>query len=126
MDNKQPEKSLLNAYLSYGRENLILAYILFFISPIFPPFFFIAGLVVFLRLKDEEKNSFLGSHYNFLFQTFWKAIVAYIICTLLFILAIGVILRPLLTILLFIRLAFGLKFLINQQAHPNPDTNWIK
>ncbi|MCC2646780.1 MAG: hypothetical protein K0R02_845 [Rickettsiaceae bacterium] len=126
MSNKQPEKPLITEYLSYGKENLILIYILFFASLLFPPSYFIGGLLVFFKVREEEKYNFLGSHYNFLFQTFWKGIAAYIICMLLFLVAIGVFLLPLLTIFLFVRLAFGLKFFINSQPHPYPDTYWIK
>jgi uncharacterized membrane protein len=126
MSNKQPEKPLITEYLSYGRENLIMIYILFFASLLFPPFYFIGGLLVFLKIRENEKYDFLGSHYSFLFQTFWKGIIAYILCMFLVLFAIGIFLLPLLTIFLFVRLAFGLKFFLNNQTHPNPDTNWVK
>lgn len=136
----------LKQFLQSSKKNLLLLYVLYLcgvVSIIFPLF---GALMVYLNKKTSD--SLLASHYNFLFRTF---IISFISCCCIFIavtligpvtakvlvkhdfevvlwllLGLFIALGILWLIWFVLRLFIGLNYIINDQAHPNPSTFWIK
>ncbi len=114
----------IKQYINPGKKNLIMLYILFLcgvVTSLLP----IIGAVFAYINKDVEDET-LASHYIFLFRTFWIGCVGTIICIIATIIMIGPILYICLIIWFILRVAIGFKYLLNDTAHPNYMSYWIK
>ena len=117
------DKEIKN-YTEPGKMNLIVIYILFLcgiVAPLLP----IIGAVFAYINKDTADKAF-ASHYIFLFRTFCIGGVGLIVSSVTAIILIGPILYIGLLIWFLLRIAIGFKYLLNDSAHPNYMTYWIK
>ncbi len=114
----------LKEYTESGKKNLIVVYILYLcgiVAPILP----LIG-VFFAYLNKDKGNNFATSHYIFLFRTFCL-VFSDGSCVLIFtFIVIGVVLYFILAVWYILRVAIGFKYMIEDQAYPNPMTYWIK
>ncbi|XVN42317.1 MAG: hypothetical protein RCG15_06695 [Candidatus Rickettsia vulgarisii] len=115
----------LKKYIISGRGNLIMVYILFLcgiVAPLLP----VIG-VIFAYINKDVQDRNLSSHYIFLIRTFWVALIGSLVsaCTL-FILFLGALIYLCLLSWYILRVAIGLKYLLNSSGHPNYMTYWIK
>ncbi len=126
----------IKKYTKAGRANLIVIYILFLcgiVAPILP----IIGVIFAYKNKEVLDNT-LSSHYIFILRTFYIGITGGIIYFCISYL--GFILFPILVLFFstrgvlytglliwyILRIAIGLRYLVNYEPHPNYMTYWIK
>jgi uncharacterized membrane protein len=108
----------IKKYINAGKTNLIVIYILFLcgvVAPLLP----IIG-AVFAYINKDIKDRLLASHYTFILRTFCIGFIGIIISMITTIILIG----PFVWFIL--RIAIGLKYLLNDTGHPNYMTYWIK
>jgi uncharacterized membrane protein len=87
------------------------------------PFLGIIGLVMAYVNKDDVAE-WLQSHYQFQIRTFWFGLVYLLLGSLLSVILIGYLIILFTVIWIIIRCVKGMKYLDNQQAHPQP-TAWM-
>jgi len=97
-------------------------YILFLVN-ILVPFLGIIGVVMAYVNKDDVAE-WLQSHYQFQIRTFWFGLIYLILGGLLSVILIGYLIILFTVIWIIIRCVKGMKYLDNQQAHPQP-TAWM-
>ncbi|MDT8370784.1 MAG: hypothetical protein RQ783_02200 [Gammaproteobacteria bacterium] len=95
-----------------------LVYILFLVN-ILVPFLGIIGVVMAYVNKDDAPE-WLQSHYQFQIRTFWFGLAYVLLGMLLTIILIGYFILLFTAFWIIIRCVKGMKYLDNQQAHPNP------
>lgn len=117
-------KDDLAEYLAANKKNLVVVYVLYLCS-IVAPILSLVG-VVFSYIHKDTSNHMLSSHYLFLYRTFWISVVLSVISFVTAIIFVGFVIYALLSIWFIVRIAFGLKYLVNNEAHPNPLTFFIK
>lgn len=98
-----------------------LIYILYLVS-------FIAGItaiigVVMAYVNKDDAEPWIQSHYQFLINTFWKALLLSLISMALMTIVIGFITIFLVFLWVIIRCVKGLKYVDQRQVHPDP-TGW--
>jgi len=87
------------------------------------PLLTIIGLVMaYINIEDSEE--WLQSHYRFQIRTFWIGLLFSLVSSLLTLVFIGYFFLIVTVIWFVIRCVKGLKFLDQQQAHPNAVT-WM-
>lgn len=114
----------IKEYVLGGKKNLIIVYMLYLCgvaAPILP----IIG-VVFVYINKDTTDKFTSSHYIFLFRSFCLGLLGYIISFIATFIIIGIALHFALAIWFILRIALGFKYLLEDKAHPNPMTYWIK
>ncbi len=114
----------IKKYINAGKTNLIVIYILFLcgvVAPLLP----IIG-AVFAYINKDIKDGFLASHYIFILRTFWIGFIGIIISVITTIILIGPVLYACLFVWFILRIAIGLKYLLNDTEHPNYRTYWIR
>ena len=123
--NKFPQDFNFDKYIYVGHTNLTILYVIFLASFLFPFLYFFGGLLAFIYSNDD-KISLLGSHYSFLFQTFYKSFIYFLV-----ILALSALISwttlfamPIIYILTSLRIIIGFKYYYQQRTYPNPDT-WL-
>ncbi|KHO02366.1 putative membrane protein [Rickettsia felis str. Pedreira] len=110
----------LKEYTESGKKNLIVVYILYLCGVVAPPLPLIG--VVFAYINKDKADNFAASHYVFLFRTFCFAAIGWVICFT----DIWIVLDFALAIWYILRIVIGFKYMIEDQAYPNPMTYWIK
>jgi uncharacterized membrane protein len=116
----------IKQYIDPGKKNLMLIYLLYLAGTIIPILILIGGAFSFANINQE--NSVWRSHYVFAFRTFYLAIAAAfisMIVTIVFIIA-GFGLNILFYIWFIVRIIIAMQLLMEESAHPNPLTLWIK
>lgn len=111
-------------YLQPGKKNLILMYILYLcgvVMPLFP----LVGMVV-SSINREVGDKVLASHYLFLLRTFGLGLIGFIISYIIPLAFINILLYIVVSLWFILRVSVGLKYLVDNLAHPNPLTFWIK
>jgi uncharacterized membrane protein len=114
----------LTEYLAANKKNLVLVYVLYLCSIVAPMLSLIG--VVFAYIHQDTSNRMLSSHYLFLYRTFWISVILSVISFVTTIIFIGFIIYGLFSIWFIARMAFGLKYLVDNKEHPNPLTFFIK
>jgi len=117
-------KDDLAEYLAANKKNLMIVYVLYLCS-IVAPLLSVVG-AVFAYIHKDTNNSMLSSHYLFLYRTFWISAFMSLISFVTTIIFIGVVIYALLFAWFIARVAFGFKYLVNNLAHPNPLTFFVK
>lgn len=117
----------LKEYISPGKKNIILIYLLYFMGSFIEILPIIGAIFAFIGI--EQKDNFLKSHYLFAFRTFCIGIIG-AIATLISIgtiatfismfVFVGFILYIVLLVWFIMRAIIALKYLLNDQEHPNP------
>ena len=97
-------------------------YILYLVG-IVMPILTVIGLVM-AYVNRESTDDWLNSHYQFQIRTFWLGLLFSIISGLLTIILIGYFFLLVTALWFIIRCVKGLKYLDNQQGHPNAVT-WM-
>lgn len=113
----------LKKFLHKGRENLILCYVLFLLGLIWP-FFQIIGFGFAITYRNDA-DTLLSSHYTWLYRTSIVAWLAYFILTVGMFGILGSIVVIITAIWYVVRVAYGLRYLLDKQPHSNPLTFWI-
>jgi len=80
--------------------------------------------IIFAYIFESDAKSYLKSHYQYLIRSFWIGLLYFCIVSLLFFVAIGVLLFPLVVIWWYIRMVKGLKSLIKKEPIKDPET-WL-
>jgi uncharacterized membrane protein len=111
-------------YLDPGKKNLILIYILYLCGLIIPVLPIVGA--VFAFANQGQQNKFLQSHYIFVFRTFYIGLAAAFIAMIATFIFIGPILYILIFVWLVVRSIIAIKYLLEENPHPNPLTFWIK
>lgn len=113
----------IKQFIDPGKKNLVLIYILYLLGIIMLIFPLIGAFFSFANLKNP--NIIWQSHYIFAFRTFIIGCTAFAVkfVNLTF---IGPILYIALFVLFIVRGVFALQFILEEKAHPNSLTFWIK
>lgn len=121
----------LKQYFKPGKPNLIIIYILF-LSGLVAPLLGVIGVILAFLNYDSPDRTF-NTHYTFLLRTFWLGIagLAITICLSFLILITKIfffsfIFYFVLLIWFIGRIAWGLKYLVEERDFPNPSTFWIR
>ncbi len=99
-----------------------LIYILF-LANIIVPFLGLIG-VVMAYVNKQDGPDWLQTHYQFQIRTFWIGLLYFSVGALLTLVLVGWLVILLALVWLIVRCAKGMKYLDQQQAHPNP-TGWM-
>jgi uncharacterized membrane protein len=75
-------------------------------------------------VNKDDVAEWLQSHYQFQIRTFWFGLVYLLLGGLLSVILIGYLIILFTVIWIIIRCVKGMKYLDNQQAHPQP-TAWM-
>lgn len=104
------------------QSNAQIVYILYLVSIIFN----ILGIVgvVMAYVNRSDAPDWLRSHYQFQIRTFWIGLLYFFIGVILTYVWIGVLILFFEVIWMIIRCVKGMKYLEQQEAHPNP-TAWM-
>ena len=97
-------------------------YILYLTSFIFPVLPILAVILAYIFENDAQ--SYLKSHYQYLIRSFWLLLLYSIISILTIFILIGIILSALCAIWWIIRLVKGLKSLMHKEPILNPKV-WL-
>jgi len=108
--------------LSNNTGTAKIIYILYLVGMVFPILTLI-GLVMAYINKEDNQDS-VQSHYQYQIRTFWIGMLFSIISGLLTFILIGYFLLLATALWFIIRCVKGLKYLGQQQAHPNAVT-WM-
>ena len=97
-------------------------YILYLVSIVFA----VTGLVgvVMAYINIDDAPDWLKSHYRFQIRTFWIGALYLFIALILIFVLIGYFVLLFWTVWLIVRCVKGIKYLDQNQAHPNP-TGWM-
>lgn len=110
-------------YITSSAENLFLCYVLAILGLVWPFFQVVAFVysIMYRNLPDE----FISSHYMWIYRTSivgWSAY--FVLLSQMFGMVGGIVVLAAL-IWYIIRLAFGLRCLLDKKTHANPLTFWI-
>ncbi len=83
----------------------------------------IVGVVMAYMNRDEAPD-WLKSHYQFQIRTFWMSILIAFVGIVLTFVIIGIFILMFWYVWLIMRCVKGMKYIDNQQPHPNP-TTWM-
>ncbi len=97
-------------------------YILYLVGLVMPLLTIIGLVMAYINIEDSEE--WLQSHYRFQIRTFWIGLLFSLVSSLLTLVFIGYFFLIVTVIWFVIRCVKGLKFLDQQQAHPNAVT-WM-
>jgi uncharacterized membrane protein len=97
-------------------------YILYLVGLVMPLLTIIGLVMAYINIEDSEE--WLQTHYRFQIRTFWLGLLFSAVSSLLTVIFIGYFLLIVTAIWFVIRCIKGLKFLDQQQAHPNAVT-WM-
>jgi uncharacterized membrane protein len=97
-------------------------YILYLVGLVMPLLTIIGLVMAYINIEDSEE--WLQTHYRFQIRTFWLGLLFSAVSSLLTVIFIGYFLLIVTVIWFVIRCIKGLKFLDQQQAHPNAVT-WM-
>jgi len=97
-------------------------YVLYLVGMVMPLLTIIGLVMAYINLEDSEE--WLQSHFHFQIRTFWIGLLFSCIGSILTIIFIGWFFLLATAIWFVIRCVKGLKYLDNQQAHPNAIT-WM-
>jgi uncharacterized membrane protein len=97
-------------------------YILYLVGLVMPLLTIIGLVMAYINIEDSEE--WLQTHYRFQIRTFWLGLLFSAVSSLLTLIFIGYFLLIVTAIWFVIRCIKGLKFLDQQQAHPNAVT-WM-
>ena len=97
-------------------------YILYLVGLVMPLLTIIGLVMAYINIEDSEE--LLQSHYRFQIRTFWIGLLFSLVSSLLTLVFIGYFFLIVTVIWFVIRCVKGLKFLDQQQAHPNAVT-WM-
>jgi uncharacterized membrane protein len=97
-------------------------YILYLVGLVMPLLTIIGLVMAYINLEDSEE--WLQTHYRFQIRTFWIALLFSLVSSLLTLIFIGYFFLIVTAIWFVIRCVKGLKFLDQQQGHPNAVT-WM-
>jgi uncharacterized membrane protein len=111
-------------YLKPGRKNLILIYVLYLCGIIVPILPIIGAVLAFANKADN--NKLYRTHYIFAFRSFCFVVAGSFIAWITTFTFIGPILYMLIFIWFVVRSIVALQYLLEEEAHPNPLTFWIK
>jgi uncharacterized membrane protein len=116
----------IKQYLQPGKKNLIIIYVFYLcgsVAPLLP----IIGAIVSYYNRNNTKDDIFISHYSFIIRTFAIWVVSTVISmTINATSFLQVVLSMCILIWLILRVTMGLRYLIEDVAHPNPVTYWIK
>lgn len=115
--------SWLNRYLSPGRDNVLLIYILYLagFTPL-APIAVIAG-VTMAYLNREGTDPVTRAHYEYQIRQFWMALLFIFISVLLFVVFIGIFGLIATAVWWIVRVVKGITVLARGEAPANP-TGW--
>jgi uncharacterized membrane protein len=99
-----------------------IVYILYLIGIVMPILTIIGLVMAYINMDDREE--WLRSHYRFQIRTFWIGLLLSTISSLLTLIIIGWPLLIATGLWFIVRCVKGLKFLAQQQTHPNALT-WM-
>ncbi len=114
----------IKEYFDPGKKNLFLIYILYLgglILPLLP----IVG-AVFAFANQNYSAELWRSHYIFAFRTFIFGILGMFISIIMTFIFIGIILYILLFVWFVMRSIFAIKYILDNDPHPNPLTLGVK
>lgn len=111
-------------YLEPGNKNLILIYILY-LGVIVHNLFPIIG-VAFAYASLNHDDVRWRSHYVFAYRSFCFGFVGEITAIITALILIGPLIHMIVFVWFIVRSILGLQLLIQEAAHPNPLTLWIK
>jgi uncharacterized membrane protein len=97
-------------------------YILYLVGLVMPLLTIIGLVMAYINIEDSEE--WLQTHYRFQIRTFWIGLLFSAVSSLLTLIFIGYFFLIVTAIWFVIRCIKGLKFLDQQQAHPNAVT-WM-
>lgn len=97
---------------------------LFLMANILIQFLGIIGAII-AYVNRGDAPAWLQSHYQFQIRTFWIGLVMEILGIFLAHVGIGVLIILFWIVWVIIRSVKGMKYLDQQQAHPNPRTWWF-
>ncbi len=133
---------LLKKSLNPGKENLLLAYALFALG-LCTSMAFIAAIILLYINKNEAKGVY-ASHYKFMLRTIIIGAILSILCLYLqtsglignmltggfgfafLSYSLGSLIYLAIIVWLAARAIIALRYLLNDEAHPNPSTLFIK
>ncbi len=118
-------------YIKAGKKQLIVVYIMYLCGIVAPLLAIIGAVFSYIHRNNDEK--FLSTHYLFLFYTFVYGASASILHNLLTLIPttsftmflINVILYTCIIAWFLLRVTIGLRYLISNLPHPNPDSKWL-
>lgn len=113
-------------YLEPGKKNLILIYVLYLCGIVVPIFPIIIIGAVFAFANKADNNKLYRSHYIFAFRSFCFGVAGSFVASITTFLFIGPILSMLIFVWFVVRSIVALQYLLEEEAHPNPLTFWIK
>ncbi|MFK7967999.1 MAG: hypothetical protein AB8B68_02400 [Rickettsiaceae bacterium] len=114
----------IREYLEPGKKNIILIYILFLGSLVFPILCLVGG--AFAYANKSHGNKLLRTHYLFAFKTFFIFIIGFMLSVTISLIFLAPILYVIVLVWSVMRGVFALQFLFHNSPHPNPLTLWIK
>lgn len=106
-----------------GGKTANLVYILYLSSLVFGVTGIIGVVMAYVN-RDKSKRDWVQSHYKFQIRTFWIGMLLVIIGGATAIFVVGYFVFLFWAIWLIVRSVKGMKFISQQQAHPNP-TGWL-
>jgi|JFJP01.1.fsa_nt_gi uncharacterized membrane protein len=114
----------IKEYLEPGKKNIILIYVLFLGSLVFPIVCFLGGAFAYANKSDA--NEVLRSHYLFAYTNFFICVIAFILSSMINLIFIFPLLYVMVLVWFVLRGIVALQFLFRNLPHPNPLTFWIK
>jgi len=114
----------IKQYMQAGKKNLTVLYILYLCGVVAPLLPLIGA--IFAYVNRDVADRYLATHYTFILRTFCIGLVGIVITFITTIIFIGPILYIALVIWFLLRIIIGFKYLLNDTAHPNCKTFWIK
>ncbi len=84
----------------------------------------IVGVVLAYVWRNEGREEWEYSHYDYLIRTFWIGLIGGIVSVLLMIVLIGFLLLPAICVLVVVRCVLSLLRAQKKEPMPNPDT-WL-
>ena len=80
--------------------------------------------VIMAYINRGDAPDWLRTHYDFLIRTFWIGLLWMVVGTILSMIVIGFLVFLFWIVWLIVRCVKGLKYLDNEEAHPNPE-GWM-
>lgn len=114
----------ISEYLQPGKKNIILIYVFFVGSFVFPILCLLGG--AFAYANQFHANPVLRSHYLFAFRTSFIFVISFILSLAINSIFIAPLLYAIVLVWSVMRGVFALRFLFYNLPHPNPLTFWIK
>jgi uncharacterized membrane protein len=80
--------------------------------------------VVMAYINRTDAPEWLKSHYDFQIRTFWIGLLYMIVGAILSLVVVGALILLFWVVWLIVRCVKGIKYLDNEEAHPNPE-GWM-